>query len=100
MHPDEVEHRADALSLGLPESPSKLLKEESRAIGRSQEQEGVDARHVDALVEEIDRKDNANAALGEILEGSDALVARAGSGQGDGREAKFCEPLGHEVGVS
>jgi hypothetical protein len=40
-----------------------LLEEKCWAVGRTEEEKGVDARDVDALVEEIDREEGSQSAL-------------------------------------
>ena len=54
MEADEVEDGAFRLAGGSAQASAELLKEQRRALGRAQQQQGVDVRHVDALVEEVD----------------------------------------------
>ncbi len=45
---DEVEHRQAVLALLEPQAAPELLEEHRRALGRAQEEDGVDRRHVEA----------------------------------------------------
>ena len=66
---NEVEHGAFGLSVCAAQSPPELLKEQRGALRRAQEQERVDVRHVDALVEEIDREEGGDTPVSEISQG-------------------------------
>ena len=51
---NEVQHGQAGLGLGAPQTTTELLQKDESAFGRTQEENGVDLRHVDAFVEQID----------------------------------------------
>ena len=59
---DEVEDGALRLADGSAQASAELLQEQGGALGRSQQQQRVDVRHVDALVEEIDGEQHRDVA--------------------------------------
>ena len=85
---------------GLPEPAPQLLEEQRRAFGRTQQQQRVDGRDVDALVEEVDGEDDAHAAVGEVAQRRPPLVRTARRRERDGRQAELGEALGHELRVA
>jgi hypothetical protein len=82
---DEVEDRACALPGGLAETASELLQEERRTVRWTEEQEGVDVRDVDALVEKVDREDDAHLPIRKVVQRCAALFPTARRGEGDCR---------------
>ena len=75
MRADEVEDGAGALPGGLAQASPELLEEERRAVGWAEEQKRVDVRNVDALVEEIDREDDAHLPVVEVAQRGPSLVS-------------------------
>ena len=51
---DEVDHGQVRLAFGTAKAAAELLREDGRALRGPQEQDGVDARHVDTLAEDVD----------------------------------------------
>ena len=60
---------------GPPQTTAELLQEECRALGRSKQQQRVDVRYVDALVEEVDGEDDVDASRREIAQRVRSLVS-------------------------
>src|SRR5206468_305119 len=54
MLTDEVDHRQVRLVLGATQTATELLREDRRAIGRSEQQHRIHARYVDTLAKHID----------------------------------------------
>ncbi len=88
MGADEVEHGAEGLALRPAQAAAELLEEQRRALGRPQHQHGVDRGHVDTLVEEINREDDANLAVGEVFQRRRALSRRAVTPHRDSRQPR------------
>ncbi len=84
---------------GLAASRGRAAAGTGRALGRSQQQQRVDVRDVDALVEQIDREDDVDSAGVEIAERRRSLVHRAVAPDRDGRYPDRAELLRHEAGV-
>ena len=96
---DEVEHRADRLPIEPPQTAAELLEEEGGAVGGPQKEDRVDRRHVDPLVEEVDREHDVYAPALQIVERRGPFgVGRVGP---DGRrlDARLVENPGHEAGM-
>jgi hypothetical protein len=62
---DEVKDGQDRLAVRAPKPATELLQEQRRALGRSQQQQGVDLGDVQALVEQIDGEDRSRPAVAE-----------------------------------
>ena len=60
---DEVQHGQAGLALRAPEAATKLLEKHERALGRTQEEDGVDLGYVNPFVEEVDAKDYVQLAI-------------------------------------
>ena len=60
---DEVEDGQAVLVRAVPQSSAELLQEHGGALGRPEEQDRVDGRHVDALVEQIDGEHDVDVAV-------------------------------------
>ena len=88
------------LPVALAQAAAELLQEQGRALGRPQEQERVDVRHVDALVEQVDGEHDVRLAR---RRGRAALPGRSsGRAVAPDRDAAIprrSELLGHEAGV-
>ena len=54
---DEVERGQHGFAWCQPQSAPELLEEDGGALGGTQEEDGVDGGHVDALVEDVDGHD-------------------------------------------
>ena len=63
---DEVEHGAQGLVTRPPQAATQLLQEQRRALSRAKQQEGVDVRHINPFVKQVDREYDVHAASGEI----------------------------------
>ena len=70
MMTNEVEHRAERLPGKPTQASAKLLEEQRRAIGGAKQQQRVDGRDVDALVEEVDREERVDASGREVCQRS------------------------------
>ena len=99
MVADEVEHGAERLSAGASQPAPELLQEEGRALGWTQQQQRVDVRDVDALVEQVDGEDDVDSSGIEIAQRRRAFVHRAVTPDRNGRYPDRAELLGHEAGV-
>jgi hypothetical protein len=55
---NEVDHRQGVLAVAAAQAAAELLKEHNRGLGRAQHQHRVELRHVEALVEHVDRADD------------------------------------------
>ena len=64
---------------GEPEAAAQLLQEDSRALGRAQEQHGVDLGDVEAFVEEVDREEDVDLAVAQRGQGVAAVRSRTSS---------------------
>ena len=92
---NEVEHRADRLPIEPAEAAAELLEEEGGAVGGTEKEDRVDGRHVDPLVEQIDREDDVRAPVLQILERRGPFgIGRVGP---DGRrlDARLVEDPSH-----
>ena len=85
---DEVEHGADRLAGRLPQPASELLEEQRRALGRAQHQQRVDGRNVDALVEQVDGEDDADAPAGQVAQSAPGARVRRVARDGDARRRR------------
>ena len=63
MLADEVEHQARLLGGVMAQPAPELLQEQRRALRRTQQQQRVDERQVDALVVEVAREQHVDGAL-------------------------------------
>ena len=99
MVADEVEHGAERLPAGPSQAAAELLQEEGRALGRAQEQQGVDVRDVDTFVEQVDGEDDVDSPGVEIAQRRRSLVHRAVTPDRNGRYPDRAELLGHEARV-
>ena len=99
MGADEVQHRAERLALRLAQPATELLEEQRRTLGRSQHQDGVDGRHVDALVEQVDREHDLHVAGRELPQRRLPLGPRTVAPDRDGTDPVLVEVSGHELGV-
>jgi hypothetical protein len=77
---DEVEDGEAVLPIAAPEAAAELLEEDRGALGRAEEEDGVDVGQVDALVEQVDREQAAE--LARSAAGVSAVTAA------DGRSAR------------
>ena len=69
------------------------------ALRRTQEEQCVDFRNIDALVEQIYRKQGTHFALPQSGEGCPSVVRWRFGPNGQRRQASFRESSGHEFGV-
>ena len=69
---DEVEHGEDTLALCPAETPPKLLQEDRRAFGRTQEKDRVDLWDVYAFVEDVDSEDCPELITTKASDGTEA----------------------------
>ena len=99
MGADEVEHGAERLALGLSQTSAELLEEQCWALGWSQHQDGVDRRHVDALVEEIDGEHDLTSPAARSRSAASPFGPRAVTPDGDRGDPVEVEVPSHEPGV-
>ena len=99
VHADEVEHRTQRLVFGDPQATAQLLQKQRGALGGAQHQDGVDARHVDALVEQVDREDDLDSSFPQVPDCGSAIRVRRLPPDRHGGDAELLEPRGHEAGV-
>lgn len=96
---DEVEHGAETLAVVVAKPPAELLQEQGAALGGAQHQQGVHARHVHALVEEIHREEHTDVAGGELSQCRVPLLARRVGPDGGRGQSGLGEDPGHEPGM-
>ena len=82
---DEVEDRQNRLVPCPPQPAPELLQEQGRALGRPQQQDGVDVGQVEPLVEQVRREESVDLASRSACQGGarsaagvDPLTASAG----------------------
>ena len=68
METDEIKNGAHRLALVAPQPTPKLLQEQDRTIGRSQQKQGVDIGKVDTFVEEVYGEQHVDLAVSERVE--------------------------------
>ena len=61
--PNKVEGGEALLAFGQPQAAAELLEKDGGAFGGPEEEDGIDLRYVDALVEQIDGEDNVDFAV-------------------------------------
>ena len=59
---DEVEDGQAVLAFGQSQAASELLQEDGQGLGRTQEENRIDLRDIDALIVEVDDEDEADPA--------------------------------------
>src|SRR5712671_1105738 len=96
---DEVEHRADRFSGKSPQPSPKLLQEKRRTICRAKQQQRVHRRYIDALIEEVDRKEHVDATGGEICKRSRPFLVWAVCPHGDRGNSGLSKHARHEPRV-
>jgi hypothetical protein len=95
----DVEDGEDVLVPAAPEAAPELLDEDRRALGGTEQEEGVDVGDVHALVEKIDDAEHLDPSAGEVPLGPVALLPRRVVSQGPGSEALAREPLRDDASV-
>ena len=75
------------------------MDKEHWALRRAQKQQRVDLGDVHALVENIDRKDDADGAFAKLLNGTSTLINTELAADRLGRDAEKVELLGHVFGM-
>ena len=88
-----------ALSRRLAQATTELLQEQRRALGRAEHEDRVDDRHVDALVEQVDREDDAYATGRQVSKRGLAFGLRRVTPDRNRVDAVPVEVVGHELGV-
>src|SRR5262249_6553768 len=73
---NEVQHGARGLAVCSPQSAAELLEEQGSALGRAEQEECVDVRDVDALVEEVDGEHDTDPPGREVGERRSPLGRR------------------------
>jgi hypothetical protein len=97
--PDEVQHGQARLLAMEPQPAAELLEEHGRALRRTQEEDSVDARDVDALVEEVHGEECLDRALLQAADGGVALLGERLTGRRHARDARTREGARHEARV-
>jgi hypothetical protein len=96
---DKVEDREHGLVAGTSEAPAELLQEDGRTFGRSKEQDRVDVRQVEALIEEVSGEEHVDPPLLQVLESTFALSLRSVAADGSRGDARLVEGRRHELRV-
>src|SRR4051812_43411877 len=99
LRADEVEDRQSCLGRGQPETSSKLLQEDRRALGRPEKEHSVDGRQVEALIEEVNGEEDVHFAVAEGSQCRGSFLAGGLRGDGHARNAGSGEALSHVLGV-
>ena len=76
MMAHEIENRALQLAVTLAQPSSQLLEEQRGTVGRAQQEQRVDDRHVNAFIEQVDGEEHVDAARRQIFERALALGRR------------------------
>ena len=87
MMTDEVECGQHRLVTGAAQTATQLLQEDRRALGRPQEQDGVDVGQVEAFVEQSAAKRTLTRRVRRSSSASFTLGLRGASADGAGRDA-------------
>jgi hypothetical protein len=64
----EIENGALPLAMALAQSSSQLLEEQRGTVGRAQQEERIDERHINAFIEQVDGEEYVDAARSEVIE--------------------------------
>ena len=81
----EIQYGQALLPLMKPESAAELLQKDRQALCRSEEQDRIDFRDIDALVVQVDDKENVQLTVPKRSwadNRSDCLVSAEGPGRG------------------
>ncbi len=97
--PDQIYHRQMALAAGHAEPATELLAKNRCGLRRAEQQDRVHVGNVNALAENLHRKDAAHPSRREIAEGGAADVLWIVAGEGDALEAGSREPRRHVAGM-
>src|SRR5947208_15182178 len=96
---DEVEDREAVLAVGSSQATTELLKEDSRALGRSQEEHGVDIGKINAFVEQIHAEDTLDVTQPKRLEACPPFGLGGLCGDCDRSDPRPGQLARHELGV-
>src|SRR3972149_8147459 len=96
---DEIEDGQDSLPPDPAHSAPELLPKEGRALGGSEEEDGVYLRDVNALIEDVDGKHHVEISPPKAPQRILALIRFRCSGDRNCRDAGFVELPGHEPRV-
>jgi hypothetical protein len=96
---DEVEHGQAGLAGFAAQAAAELLEEEGRALGRTEEEDGVDAGNVDAFVEQILREHHVDRGGAEVPQRGVANGLGGLGIDGDRGDALAREERRHELRV-
>src|SRR5690242_10653107 len=99
MIPDEVDHRNSGLSLTCTKTASELLEKHDARLRRSEHDDAIDRRYVNALVEHVDGTDRIKLASFERRERHVAVVRAFGGIDRSDPHAAGAEPHANEIGV-
>ena len=86
--------------LRTSQAAAELLEEDGRALGRPEEEDGVDLRHVDAFVEEVDGEETLTVPARSVAQRAarDRRWSVSADTAIEGRPASV-NSLRHELGV-
>ena len=96
----EVEHRTDGLAFESPQPTAQLLQKECGAIRRSEKQNRINGRDVDAFVEEVDGKHDVYSSVFQILQGTCSFSLGRVCPYGRRLDSRLVEDARHVSGVS
>ena len=69
-------HRETGLAFGAAQASAELLQKDKRAFRGTQEEHGVNLRHIDAFVEEVDAKHHPHLAVPKVPQRSLTFISR------------------------
>ena len=95
----EVEDRTERLVLGLAQPAAELLEEQRRTLRRAEHEHGVDSRHVDTLVEQVDGEHHVHVAGRQLAQCLLPFRCRRLTRDRNRRNAVAGEVTRHEVRV-
>ena len=99
MPADEIQDQAALLALGEAQAAADLLLEEHRALRRTQEQQRIDERQVDALVVQVAGHQRGDLAPCEQLGRAPALVRGRVAQHAQRLDAGLVQPRRHVLRV-
>ncbi len=97
---DEVDRREHWLVLSSAKAATKLLQEDGRALGGSEEKDGVDCRNVDSFIEHVDSEDGVDVSSGQPGQGICAVMGSGSARDRQGGDPRVVENARHVLGVS
>ena len=97
---DVVDHVKMRLCIQFSQPSAELLEPQDPRFGGAQHEDRVDRRHVDALVQDIDGKDDVEFAVAQLFERSGSWIRVCVGMNGGGPQACVAKEIAHEIRVA